>query len=189
VQLVEIDVELADGMDDDGEGERGDIGVEEAVEAAADAIVVERGELVGAQAEEFGDMASGPLAQAVEGLAGDEEILEQQQQPGGGGDARAPVLAREVVAEDRLESESVEEPVEDRQGGDGGGAECTTGGAGNPAGPERRGILRAGAGGLARHEPSPRCDGMDPDDDGRQPAAWVTAMIPGERARSRGEKF
>jgi hypothetical protein len=78
VQLVEIDAELTDGMDDDGQGEGGDVGVEEAVEAAADAVVVERGELGGAEAEELGDMACGPLAQAVEGLAGDEEILEQQ---------------------------------------------------------------------------------------------------------------
>ena len=114
MQLVEVDGELADGVDDDGQGEGGDVGIEEAVEAAADAVVVERGELVGGQAEESGDMACGPLAEAVEGLAGDQEVLEQEQQPGGGGDARAAVLAREVVAEDRLESESVEEAVEDR---------------------------------------------------------------------------
>ena len=114
MQLVEIDGELADGVDDDGQGEGGDVGVEEAVEAAADAVVVERGELGGGQAEEFGDMPRGPLAEAVEGLAGDQEVLEQEQQPGGRGDARSPVLAREMVAEDRLESEAVEEAVEDR---------------------------------------------------------------------------
>jgi hypothetical protein len=59
-------------------------------------------------------MPSGPLAEAVQGLAGDQEVLEQQQQPGGGGDARPAVLAREVVAEDRRESEPVEEAAEDR---------------------------------------------------------------------------
>jgi hypothetical protein len=47
VQLVQIDGELADCVGHDGEGERGDVGVEEAVEAAADAIVVERRELGG----------------------------------------------------------------------------------------------------------------------------------------------
>jgi hypothetical protein len=189
VQFVEIDPELADGVDDDGQGEGWDVGVEEAVEAAADAVVVERRELGGGQAEERGDMACGPLAEAVEGLAGYEEVLEQQQQPGGGGDAGAPVLAREMVAEDRLESEAVEEPIEDRQGGDGVGAERAAGGAGDPAGPERRGVLLAAAGGLARHEPSPRCDGAGLDHDGRRPAARLPAMIPGEEARSRGEKF
>ena len=45
VQLVERDGELADRMRHDGEGERRDVGVEEAVETAADAVVVKRGEL------------------------------------------------------------------------------------------------------------------------------------------------
>ena len=125
----------------------------------------------GLEAEEFGDVAGGPLAEAVEGLARDEEVLEQEQQPGGGGDATAAVLAREMVAEDRVESESVEESVEDRQGTDGVGIEGAAGGAGDPAGPERRGVLRAGAGGLARHEPSPRCVGVERDHDGRRSAA------------------
>ena len=50
---------------------------------------------------------------------------------------RAPILAREVVAEDRLEAEAVEEAVEDRQDTDGVGVEGAAGGAGDPAGPER----------------------------------------------------
>ena len=62
------------------------------------------------------------------------------------------------------------------------------GGAGDPAGPERRGVLRAGADGLARHESSPRCGDAEPDRDGRRVAARPTAMIPGEETRSRGEK-
>ena len=54
VQFVEVDVELADGVGGDGQGQRGDVGVEEAVEAAADAVVVERGELL------VGDRPSSP---------------------------------------------------------------------------------------------------------------------------------
>ena len=46
VQLVEIDVEFADGTRGDVENEAGDVGVEEPVEGATDAVVVERGELV-----------------------------------------------------------------------------------------------------------------------------------------------
>jgi hypothetical protein len=53
------------------------------------------------------------LADAVEGLAGDQEVLEQEQQPGGRGDAGPPVLAGEVVLEDGLEAEPLEEAVED----------------------------------------------------------------------------
>ena len=157
MQLVELDGELADGVGDDGEGQRGDVGVEEAVEAAADAIVVERGELVGGQAEQLGGVPRGPLADAVEGLAGDQEVLEQEQQSGGGGDAAAAILARQVVAEERLEAEPLEEAVEDRQGADGGGVEGPAGGAGDPAGPERGRILRAGACGFLIHEGLPRC--------------------------------
>src|SRR5262249_11375165 len=78
VQLVQIDGELADRLDDDRQGQGGDVGVEEAVEAATDAIVVERGQLSRAQPEEFGDVPRGPLADAVEGLAADQEVLEQE---------------------------------------------------------------------------------------------------------------
>jgi hypothetical protein len=39
VQLVEIDAELADRMDDDRQGQGGDVGIEEAVEAATDVSV------------------------------------------------------------------------------------------------------------------------------------------------------
>ena len=78
VQLVELDGEFTDGMDDDGQGQGGDVGVEEAIEAAADAIVIERGQLVRSQAQELRDVPRRPLADAVEGLAGDEEVLEQE---------------------------------------------------------------------------------------------------------------
>src|SRR3974377_1804305 len=43
VQLVQVDAELADGVGDDGQGERGDVSVEEAVEGAADAVAAPRG--------------------------------------------------------------------------------------------------------------------------------------------------
>jgi hypothetical protein len=102
-------------------------------------------------------VSSRPLGEAVEGLAGDQEVPEQEQQPGGRGDPRAAVLAREVVAEDRLDWEAIEEAVEDRQDTDGVRIEGAAGGAGDPAGPEWwRGQL-AGAGGLIMHELLPLC--------------------------------
>ena len=126
----------------------------------------------GVRPEELGDVPRGPLAEAVEGLAGDQEVLEQERQPGGGGDARAAILAREVIAEDRLESEAVEEAVEDRQGADGVRAECAAGGASDPAGAERAaGPAGRGGGSCEPRAISPmrRC-GRDRDGRRRPPA-------------------
>ena len=67
VKLVECDVELADGVRGDVECERRDVGVEEPVEGAADAVVIERGELVFGEPEPRGFVPRGPLADAVEG--------------------------------------------------------------------------------------------------------------------------
>ena len=71
VQLVQIDVELAHPVDDDRQGQGRDVGVEEAVEAAADAIVVERGQLSGTRPEELWDVPRGPLADPVKWHTGD----------------------------------------------------------------------------------------------------------------------
>src|SRR5262249_48156909 len=134
VQLVQVDAELADGVGHDGEGERGEVGVEEAVEGATDAVVVQRGELRRGGPEPSRGVPPGPPADAVEGLAGGQEVLEQDQEGGGGGDADAAALVGEVVAEERVESEPSEEAVEDGQGGDAGGPEGAAGGAGAGAG-------------------------------------------------------
>lgn len=69
VEFVELDSELADRVRHDGQCERGDIGVEEPVEASADAIVVERRELRLGQSQQFRSMPRGPLADTIEGLA------------------------------------------------------------------------------------------------------------------------
>jgi hypothetical protein len=87
VQFVEIDAELTDGVCHNRERERRDVGVEEPVEATSDAVVVERRELRCSQSQQLGRMACGPLADAVERLARDQEILDQDHQPGRGGDA------------------------------------------------------------------------------------------------------
>ena len=134
VQLVEFDAELTDRVRHGRQRQRGDVGVEEAVEGAADAVVVERGQLPRGQPERFGGVAGGPFADAVEGLARDQEVLEQDQQGGRGGDPRAAVLARQVVAEELVEPEPPEEAVEDRQRGDAAGGQGPAGGAGGLAG-------------------------------------------------------
>ena len=128
-----------------------------------------------------------PLAEAVEGLAGDQEALEQEHQAGGHVDAGAAVLAREVITEDRRETEAVEEPADDRQDTDGVRVESAAGVAGDPAGPERGGASWSERAVL-------RCTSVSPDAfrDRRRwppPAARLTAMIPAKGERSRGEKF
>jgi hypothetical protein len=79
-------------------------------------------------------MACGPLADAVEGLAGDEQVPDQDEQPGGGGDARPAVLTRQVVAEELIESEPLEEAIEDRQRGEAAGGQGPAGGVCGPGG-------------------------------------------------------
>ena len=69
VQFVELDAELAHGVCGDVEDERGDVGIEDAVEGSSHAVVVQRVELLGSHAEEFREVARGPLANAIEGLA------------------------------------------------------------------------------------------------------------------------
>jgi hypothetical protein len=128
VQLVQLDAELAHGVGHDGQGERGDVGVEEAIEGAAGAVVVQRGQLPGGQPQQPRVVPRGPLADAVEGLAGDQEVLQQDQQGSGGADAGAAALAREVAAEELVEAEPPEEAVEDRQGGDASGGQGVAGG-------------------------------------------------------------
>jgi hypothetical protein len=59
-------------------------------------------------------MTGGPLTDAVEGLAGDEQVPDRDEQGGGGGDARPADLTREVVAEGLVEAEPLEEAIEDR---------------------------------------------------------------------------
>ena len=63
-------------------------------------------------------MLRGPLADAVEGLARDEQVPGEQEQYRGIGDAPATVLTREPVAQRLADAEPAEKSVEDRQGAD-----------------------------------------------------------------------
>ncbi len=132
--LVEVNAERPHRVRHDREPQRGDVGVEAAVEAAADAVVVEGRQLLRGQPEESEGMAGGPLADALEGLAGDEPILDEPQQSRGGGDPGAPVLAGPVIAAGVPEAQPPEEVVEDRQRGDAAGGQGPAGGVGRLAG-------------------------------------------------------
>ena len=73
-------------------------------------------QFVGGQAKPLGNEPGGPFADAVERLAGHQEVFDQQEESTGGGDLGAGVLAGQAVAEELLKTEPLEDPFEDRQG-------------------------------------------------------------------------
>jgi hypothetical protein len=78
VESVEFDVEFAAGVGGDVEGERGDVGIEKPVEGATDAVVVERVESSFGRGERRRLVPGGPAADAVEGLAGEEDVADRE---------------------------------------------------------------------------------------------------------------
>ncbi len=143
VQLVEVDAERAHRGGHDRERRRGEVGVDEPVEAAADAVVVEGRQSLRGQPAEPGGMAGGPPADARAGLAGAEQVRDEHQGPGGGGDPGAPVLAGQVIAEGVPEAKPPEEVAEDRRRGDAPGGPGSAGGMGRRAGSwGGRGVIR-----------------------------------------------
>ncbi len=134
VEFVEFDGEFADGVGDDRQGQRGDVGVEESIEAASDAVVVEVDQFVLGEAQPVGDEACGPLADTVERLAGNKQVFQQQEQSGGGGDLGARVFRGQVDVEELLESEPPEDRFEHGQGAQSRGVESATLGLGDLAG-------------------------------------------------------
>jgi hypothetical protein len=116
VQLIEHDVERTDRVGRDVEFYGRDIGVEEAVQRATDAIIIESGELLIGQVEPACVVPCGPLAYAVEWLARDEQVSDEQEQGRGGGDAGSPILARDVLAEKLFDATPFDEATKDRRG-------------------------------------------------------------------------
>ena len=84
VQLLEADFEFPDDMADDRHDQRGSDPLEHAVEASAEAVVVQSGEILLAEAEEVGGEEGRPLPDAIDRLAGHEEIGEENEQGGNG---------------------------------------------------------------------------------------------------------
>lgn len=186
MQLVEINGELADRMRHDSEGERRDVGVEEAVETAADAVVVKRRELRRDQPPSLWCISCSPLSDAIEGLTRDQEVLEQDHQPGGGADAGSAVFAREVIAEKRFETEPGEDALKDRQRRDAVGGQGPCGGACGFAG----GVLWIGivvrSPRLVPHGSIPGMPVSAPES-GDRLAATSANMVVREWGRSRGK--
>ena len=105
----------AHGAGGDVEDQGGDVGVEELVEGASDAVVVECGELALGKPEQGWIIPRGPLADAVEWCPCDEQVACQQEQCRGVGDAVAAVLARQPATQRFVEAQRAEEAVEEGQ--------------------------------------------------------------------------
>src|SRR5262245_23366443 len=132
-------------------------------------------------------MMGGPLADAVEGLAGDQQVLDEHQEPRGGGDAAASVLAGQVLAEEVPQAQPPEDVVEDRQGGDAPGGQGLSGGAGRLAGSwGGRGAIRPMIWVLIHGRPRYSCRH---EGSGGRPAAISGAMVVRNVESSRGQKY
>ena len=73
-------------MADDGHDQGGSDPLEHAVEGATEAVVVQSGQILLAEAEEVGREEGRPLTDAIDRLAGHEEIDEENEQGGNGGE-------------------------------------------------------------------------------------------------------
>ena len=117
------------------EGEGTVVVLEQSVEAPSHAIVIERSDLPLGDPEQVGDVPRRPFADAVERLAGQEEVLEQDQETGGRIDAASAVLRGQIRAEELRESQAFEDAIEDREQSDAVGVEVVSGRFGAMADP------------------------------------------------------
>src|SRR5580693_1143610 len=110
-------------MADDGHNQSGPDPLEHAVEGATEAVVVQSGQVLLAEAEELGGEEGRPLADAVDRLAGHEEIDDEYEQGGDGREFGARVVPGKMFAEDALQLHPLDDSVEQWQGADVIGAE------------------------------------------------------------------
>jgi hypothetical protein len=123
MQLIEANLEFLDDMADDGHDQGGPDSLEHAIETSAETVVVESGQVLGVQSQEVRWDESGPVAHAIDGLAGQEEIGEEDHQRGGGGELGSGVILGEMLLEEAVKLDALEDPSDQREGPDLVGAE------------------------------------------------------------------
>jgi len=89
VRLPQLDLELTHGADDEGGQQRGAVGLIEAVEGAAKAIVTEEVGLPWLETQVLGDTAGGPRRESVEGTACQQEVGDEDAEGDSGGEVLA----------------------------------------------------------------------------------------------------
>jgi hypothetical protein len=117
MELGQVDVEGADGVQDQGGQQAGAIGPTQVVQGAAEAVVVEQAHLVRLQAEVFGDAAGDPGGEGIKGLTGQQQVAHQDGQGDGRRQARPPSRQRREVALEQLGQLQSPQEMPDQGGG------------------------------------------------------------------------
>ena len=116
VELIERDVELAHGVDNQF-GEQGRaVGIEEPGEGPAHPVVIEPGRLAGLQAQQVGLNLPGPFDVTVDGLAA---VQDERAQHNPEGAIRLDLAsARQGAAQEPIDMETLQDAVRQRQAAD-----------------------------------------------------------------------
>lgn len=118
MQLLQRDLELANRVPHHGQYEGPQGTAKQTAQRPPDAVVAEGLQFLVRQAQQVGRVAGGPLANAIQGLARDEEVSQKHQQRFGCRKLDALVLRRQVLPQPFLQAEPLQEVVQDRQGSD-----------------------------------------------------------------------
>jgi hypothetical protein len=115
VQLRAVHGELADHGERQLGQQRRAVGIEELIQRAADAVVVEQPGLPGREGHQAGLEASGPAGQAVERLALHAQVAHQHPDRRRRRQAHAPVASRQMAIQQSRDIHPLQEAVDDRQ--------------------------------------------------------------------------
>ena len=129
MELPEPDLELADRRNDHRQDQRGAIGVEEAIETASDAVVVEEPHLFGLQSQDGRIERRGPFPEGVERLAGHDKISQQESYAHARSQPQAFIIARQVRLEDIGDAHDRQEVIDDGKRPHGAGEQLERSGA------------------------------------------------------------
>src|SRR5205823_6938462 len=97
VQLLQADVKIPDGAQDQGGQQAGTVGTSEVVQGPADAVVVEQADLAGLQPQVLGDAPGHPPGDGVQRLPGQQQVGEQDGEGDGRGQGRRAAGQRRQV--------------------------------------------------------------------------------------------
>jgi hypothetical protein len=115
VHLLQGELKGADGAQGHGGQQTGALSPKPVVQGTPTAVVVEPSALPGKEPEVLRDEARGPGGDAIEGLAGEQEIAEQDTQDRGGWQVgRAAGQARQVTVEQAGQVEPLQEAADHR---------------------------------------------------------------------------
>ena len=118
VEFVEADLELPHHLPRHGQDELRPTAVEHPVQATAQPIVLQQGQLVVVQIQHVGREGDGPLADAIDGFAGDQQIADQNQQCPSRGEFGAGIIGWQVLTQQLFELHPPQESIDDGERAD-----------------------------------------------------------------------